>query len=453
MAQKSAASGIVVPMSAHRSKTDRQGNPVTGGTAEAIALFDAAIDALNVYTGDPVALADAAIEAAPDFALAHILKAYLFALATEPEATVEAKAIAAHARTLPLGDREAALLGALDRLLAGNWTQAAVALDRHGALYPRDLLGLQAGHLMDFYRANARDLRDRIARALPHWSADMPGYGIVLGMYAFGLEESGDYARAEATDREAVSRDPRDCWAHHAVAHLMEMQGRSQDGIGWMRAREAHWSGPDNFFRVHNWWHLALYHMDLEDTEAALALYDGPIRADKSGVVLDLVDASALLWRLHMTGTDVGDRWTELAEAWDAHADGGSYPFNDWHAVMAYLGAGRDKEVDRILKGFGKAAGAETAEWSKRTGKPLVEGFTAFFRGDYGTAVETLHGARYIANGFGGSNAQRDIIDWTLTEAAVRSGETAIAEAFANERLAAKPFSPMNRAFRARIAV
>ena len=80
---------------------------------------------------------------------------------------------------------------------------------------------------MDFYRANARDMRDRIARALPRWSPSTPGYSVVLGMYAFGLEEAGDYVRAEATGRAALDAEPLDCWAHHAVAHVMEMQGRA----------------------------------------------------------------------------------------------------------------------------------------------------------------------------------------------------------------------------------
>ena len=64
-----------------------------GVNGTAIEHFDAAVRAFNIYRGDPVALADQAIEAAPDFAMAHILKAYLFGLATEPEATAEAKAI------------------------------------------------------------------------------------------------------------------------------------------------------------------------------------------------------------------------------------------------------------------------------------------------------------------------------------------------------------------------
>jgi hypothetical protein len=228
----------------------------------------------------------------------------------------------------------------------------------------------------------------------------------------------------------------------------MEMQGRAEDGIGWMIAREPYWSGDDNFFKVHNWWHRSLYHLELGQANEVFALYDGPIRKERSAGALDMADASALLWRLQMCGHDVGERWQELASAWDEHADGLSYPFNDWHAVMAYLGAGRHEQVERIASGFRANAGAaETDEWGRKTALPLVTGFTAFWRGDYETAATQLYGARHIANTFGSSHAQRDIIDWTLTEATVRGGLTSMAEALAGERLALRPHSPINRSF------
>lgn len=430
---------------------DAHGNTLSGATAEAVELFNGAVEAFNIYRDDPVGLLDRAVEAAPEFAMAHILKAHLFGLTTEPAATREAKAILGTVKSLRLSDREASHVAALDLLLAGEWTAAAIALDRHNANHPHDIVALQSGHLMDFYRGNARNLRDRIARVLPKWSADAPGYPVLLGMHAFGLEETGDYGRAEDVGRRAVDLQPLDCWAHHAVAHVMEMQGRAEDGIDWMTAREPHWSGDDNFFRVHNWWHRSLCHLDLGQAREALALYDGPIRQDRSMVALDMVDASALLWRLHLSGHDVGNRWQELAGAWDSHADGHTYPFNDWHAVMAYLGAGRHKEVDRIINAYRTgAAASETARWGKKTTLPLVEGFVAFWRRDYEAAADRLHGARFIANSFGGSHAQRDIIDWTLTEAAVRGNLTGMAEALASERLALKPHSPVNKSFLSR---
>ncbi|WP_111413032.1 tetratricopeptide repeat protein [Billgrantia lactosivorans] len=431
--------------------TDRQGNTLSGANAEALNLYSRAVEAFNLYRGDPVTPLDQAIEAAPDFAMARIFRAYLFTLATEPEAAAAARADVTAVASCRLNDREASLVAALAPLLAGEWSAGAIALDRHNMRYPRDLLALQAGHLVDFYRANARNLRDRIARVLPHWSPEIPGYSIVLGLYAFGLEETGAYAQAEVTGRDALARQPLDCWAHHAVAHVMEMQGRAEDGIGWMLAREPHWAGDDNFFQVHNWWHLALCHLDLGQTEQALALYDGPIRQGTSTMALDMVDASALLWRLQLTGQEVGSRWQELAACWDLHADGRLYPFNDWHAVMAYLGAGRHDQVERLLTALkADETRREASVWARQIGLPLVEGFTAFWRGDYGTALERLYPARFIANGFGGSHAQRDIIDWTLTEAALRGGYRDVAQGLAQERLAIKPFSPLNRAFLSR---
>src|SRR5690606_27809585 len=168
---------------------DAQGNPLSGATPELANLFDQAVAAFNLYRGDPVGLLDQAIAAAPGFAMAHIFKAHLLGLATEPGATREAKAIIDTVRTLPLSEREASHVEAIELMVAGEWTGAATALDRHNFDYPHDMVALQSGHLMDFYRASARGLRDRLARVLPKWSADLPGYSILLGMHAFGLEE------------------------------------------------------------------------------------------------------------------------------------------------------------------------------------------------------------------------------------------------------------------------
>ena len=156
--------------------TDRQGNALSGATADAVGLFDQAVEAFNIYRGDPIALLDKAIEAAPDFTMAHILKAHLYAVATEPEATTGARAIVSRTKTMAVNEREAPHIAALCLVLDGHWTAAAIALDHHNIRSPHDLVALQVGHLMDFYRANARDLRDRIARALPKWSPDVPGY-------------------------------------------------------------------------------------------------------------------------------------------------------------------------------------------------------------------------------------------------------------------------------------
>lgn len=432
--------------------TDTQGNELAGATPDAAAIYCHAIEAFNLYRGDPLALLDTAIGLAPDFSMAYIVKAYLLGVATEPEATAEASAIVHGLKGRSLNPREHSHVSALQQLVNGNWTRAALLLDRHNMVYPFDLVALQAGHLVDFYRANARNLRDRIARILPQWSDTVPGYSLLLGMYAFGLEENGDFRRAEDMGRQAVDIQPLDCWAHHAVAHVMEMQGRAEDGIGWMITRHHHWAGDDNFFKVHNVWHQCLFYLDIDQPHKAVALYDRWIRNGHSTVALDLVDASALLWRLSLLGVDVGDRWVELAECWDLHVPGSNYPFNDWHAAMAYAGAGRGDDLTHLLATLEVSGqgNTETARWTRETGIPLIQGFEAFWQGDYRQAAERLFDAGFIANSFGGSNAQRDIIELTTTEAALRGNLQEMGQALAHGRLALKPRGAINRQLLAR---
>ncbi|MEP1214834.1 MAG: tetratricopeptide repeat protein [Marinobacter sp.] len=429
--------------------TDRQGNALQGANAQSAELYGQALEAFNVYRDDPVALIDQAIAHSPDFAMARIFKAYVLGLATEPQANEEARAIVNALTARRVTEREASLLSALRLLLEGHWTKAAIVLDWHNMEYPHDLLAIQAGHLMDFYRANAQNLRDRPGRVLSRWTEGTPGYSVLLGMHAFGLEETGYYARAEETGRRAVDLEPLDCWAHHAVAHVMEMQGRAEDGVGWMITRYPHWSGDNNFFKVHNVWHQCLFYMDIGQANKALALYDRNIRGTRSTVALDLVDASALLWRLQLAGADVGGRWEELATCWDIHMEGSNYPFNDWHAAMAYAGAGRYKDLARVIASLQKLAidGSEVALWAREYGIPLVKGFTSFEQGRYREAAEFLYPCMFISNGFGGSHAQRDIISVTLTEAALRGSLGSVAEALASGRVANRSRGVINNLF------
>jgi hypothetical protein len=84
---------------------------------------------------------------------------------------------------------------------------------------------------------------------------------------------------------------------------------------------------------------------------------------------------------------------------------------------------------------------------SREIGLPACEGLAAFGRGDYLQAIELLLPLRAKANRFGGSHAQRDLFSWTLTEAAVRLGNRALADAFVAERLSWKSESPVNRSW------
>src|SRR5262249_7608362 len=145
------------------------------------------------------------------------------------------------ARPLPLNEREGAHLAALTHLLQGARTAAVAVLDRHLMRYPFDLMAHQGAVLIDGFLGRFHCIRDRSARALPFWSKHQSGYATLLAFHAFGCEEAGDYVRAEDESRAAAELEPVSFWPHHTVAHVMEMTGRPEDGLGWMAAREKLW--------------------------------------------------------------------------------------------------------------------------------------------------------------------------------------------------------------------
>jgi tetratricopeptide (TPR) repeat protein len=428
---------------------DAQGHRLSGATTAAVAAYDDAVRAFNLVHGDAVALFDAAREAAPEFAMAHLGKAWVFALANDPGLRTRAAALVETARPLRLNEREEAHLAALSHLCRGARAAAVAVLDRHLMHYPLDLVAHQGAALTDGFLGRFQWVRDRSARALPLWSKDRPGYATVLAFHGFGLEESGDYARAEEESRAAAELEPLSFWPHHTVAHVMEMTGRPEDGIGWMAAREALWSTPGHLNQVHIWWHRALFHLELGQYDAALAIYDGPLRATQRPVALSLTNASALLWRLDIIGCDIGERWRELAALWEGHADGKCLVFADIHAAMAELRSGREAPVERRLAAMRETAAgeAEAAGLYRNVGIPIVEGLAAFHRGAYADAVELLLQTRFDLWQIGGSHAQRDVVDWTLTEAAIRAGQRDVALSLAHQRLATRPRSAPNRRF------
>ncbi len=433
---------------------DDQGHRLSGASAAAATAYDEAVRAFSLVHGDVIGLFDAAREAAPRFAMAHLGKAWVYALANDPGLMTEAKALLETARPLILNEREQAHLAALSQVVAGARAAAVAVLDRHLMHYPFDLVAHQAAALCDGFLGRFPWVRDRSARALPLWSKDQPGYATLLAFHGFGLEEAGDYARAEDESRAAAELEPMSFWPHHTVAHVMEMTGRPEDGLGWMTAREALWSTPGHANQVHIWWHKALFHLELGQYEAALALFDGPMRATQRPLALSLTNATALLWRLDTLGHDrglsgLGDRWRALADLWQDHADGKCLVFADIHAAMAELRSGREGLVERRLEAMRETAASrvEAADLYRTVGIPVVEGLAAFHRGAYTAAVDLLMPVRVDLWRIGGSHAQRDVVDWTLAEAALRAGQRAVALALAHERLATRPRSVPNRRF------
>ncbi len=420
---------------------DQLGLDVSGATPAGLPAYQAALDAFKCFTGDPLALVDQALAADPGLTMAHAFRAWLHLLGTEPTGLQAAIDACNAALDLPANERERMHLQAARLLAHGHWHEAGRVLEDLTLLYPRDLLALQAGHQVDFFTGNQRMLRDRIARALPAWQRQMPGYHAVLGMHAFGLEEGGDYAQAERQGKLALELEPRDGWAWHAVAHVLEMRNDAAGGIDWLAPNARTWA-DGSFLAVHNWWHLALFHLELGQEAEVLGLYDAHV-ATGSGVTLELIDASAMLWRLQLRGVDVGPRWEALADLWQAHGRPGLYAFNDFHMMMAFVGAGREAQQPAVLDAQLAAMERDddNAVFTREVGYAATHAIQAHGPGDFARCVQLLRSVRSQAQRFGGSHAQRDVIDLTLLHAARRAGQGALASGLQAERHLLRPKS------------
>jgi tetratricopeptide (TPR) repeat protein len=426
--------------------TDLRGVPVSTSDRATLDIFEQAIVEFQSYVGDAVGTIDRALETRPDFALGHAFK--VAALATFGEARffeLARPSLAALEALVERGtanDRERALAVALRRLIDGDWHGASVLFDRALLANPRDIIALQTAHLFDFARGDALNLRNRVTRVLPAWSRDVPGFSYVLGLHAFGLEECNQYDEALATAQRALEIEPHDAWAVHAGLHTMEMRGQIDEGVRWLETRQPQWA-PNNGFAFHNHWHLALLYLDRDDIPRVLEIFDRDIYPEPVDIAYTLVDASALLWRLHLLGIDVTSRFERVAAVWQTKLDGerGFYAFNDIHALLAFAALGREDAIARVSRDLESTAvgGSTNAAMTREVGIPLARGITAFAKGRYGQCVSELESVRDIAHRFGGSHAQRDILTLTIIEAALRGGQREVARHYLNERIVQRP--------------
>lgn len=432
---------------------DGFGAPVSHNNQHDIDEFHRAAVLMLGYAPDPVAIIREVLERSPDFIMARCFLAGMYLVASNKE---RQKDLAAQYHLLaPLFDkaneRERGHIKAIKLWIDGDFYAASQAYADILFDHPRDLCALQFGHQTDFLLGHVSSTRDRPARVMSHWSEADPEYSYILGMQAFGMEEAGHYQQAEARALQCVSLNPKDTWGVHALAHCYEMQGKTKNGISFMQDCEDKWAN-DNYLSIHNRWHLSLYWIENCEFETALQMHDQYMAVSPQSEMMDMHDSAALLWRLHLDGVDVGERWVPAANNYENYLDQAYMPFNDMHAMMSMVATGRDQQADKLVAALEDNLDGSTASSDiiKLAGLPIVKGIRAFGRADYETAKTLLANARHNAHMIGGSIAQRDVINLTLLEAAIRSGDQSMANGLLAERTLMKPSSPLSDMFGAR---
>jgi hypothetical protein len=414
---------------------DARGLAVTSDSAGCVAALDRTAESYLAFRADMGAQVNAAVEADPAAPLPHVMKGYLGMLLSNANALGMVDDCLNAARAAAQGNaREQLHLRALDAWRAARNTDAIAAWEAILAQWPADLIALRLAHFSNFWtQGNARGMRASVERILPAWSPAAPGYGYVLGMHSFGCEEAGDYALAERQGRAALDANPGDLWAVHAVAHVMEMQGRHDDGARWVAQHEARTDGATNF-KFHLAWHRALFLLDGGKQDEVFQAYDRKVRDLSSPLVqaqpdlyIDVQNAASLLMRLELLGADVGGRWKELADRAERRIGDHVVVFTAPHWMMALAADGRFLKCAALLEAmreYGAQSGASEAEVVAKVAIPAAEAVLAHRRGEWNRAVDALFPVRREIVRLGGSHAQRDILWQFLTDAAVKGGRT-----------------------------
>ena len=354
-------------------RQDIFGQDTTLASSEALDAWNSTMLAFLAHgAATPTHLAKT-LEAAPDYALAHAAKGMFFLLLGRSELVATARDALAEARRAADGGganaRERRYVDALEAYLDGAPSKAIAVFEQVLDAHPADALAAKLSHAIRFILGDSEGMRASIERVLPVCGPGHAAHGYLQGCHAFALEETGEYAAAEAAGRRGLDAASDDAWGLHAVAHVFDMTGNAKAGLGWLEGRETAWAHCNNF-RFHVWWHKALMHLDCGDYETAMALYDNEVRAEKTDDYRDISNAASLLSRLELEGVEVGDRWEELAEVSMSRTEDGCLIFADLHYLLALVGGRRDEAVATLTARLYRDARAAKTELQERMARP-----------------------------------------------------------------------------------
>lgn len=430
--------------------TDVRGLELSTNSPEAVEHFNASIAANAEYRLSAGDLMAKAIEADPNFTMAHCVMGYYLKSAeafAPPEASMESL-LAAEATNLDnVTPRERASVAALRAWIENRQDDAIAIWDSILDDHPTDLLTLQLVHYRNFWHGKAIAIKDSVARAFHAWDKSMPNFSNVLGMYSFGYNENGDKVRGLELGLQAIEINPDDLWAMHAVSHVYHDTGEKDKGIALLTGDKPEWDDR-NAIREHLRWHESILHWDKGDYTRVLELYDNHVAKAITPFYLDIQNTAAVLWRLESAGIDVGNRWQDLSDVVAQRVVTRNLPFTDVHLAMVL---GRTGEKDRMkqlissIRSDSKSARNAHELSSSETDLAVCEAVDAYCQGDYKEAINKLLPGRWNAyRSIGASDAQRDVINVMLGQAALKANESSLARSIFAQRVQAKPSSQLS---------
>lgn len=399
---------------------DGLGNPLSLTDPVSLRLVDDFVMGFVACEARAASLALAAHEDDDPYLLACQAALQMFAESRAAAASARPFIERAQARAARATPRERRFIAAVAAWVAGDPHTAIRLHEEQAREFPRDLVSVKLGQYHCFNLGDGPGMLRLALAALPQ-AADLPW---LHGMLAFGYEQCHLLRKAEASARRAIALLRAEPWAHHALAHVMLTEGRLAEGLAFMQEMSETWVGLNSFMYTHNWWHLALFLIELGRGGEALAVYDRHCWGVVKDYSQDQIGAVSLLARLELAGAEVGDRWQDVAAYLAGRTQDQVLPFLDLQYLYGLARAGRP-EADALLHAIEafapRAPEATRAAW-QHVAVPAAHGLLAHARGDAAGAVAQLGAALPRMVEIGGSHAQRELFEQIYLDALLRLG-------------------------------
>jgi tetratricopeptide (TPR) repeat protein len=398
---------------------DRYGNPLGTQSAEAAASYVQGVDHILANTFGGVEAMAHAVALDAQFALGHIGHARALMYANDMGG---ARAAVDRAAALSDGssDRERSQIQIYVLLMGGKPVEARAAVQAHVRDWPRDALVAQL-NCQVFGLIGFSGCAGREAEMLAYTSALAPAYGEdwwFLSVHAQSLCENGRPDRALEVMERSLALYDGNANASHFKAHALYEMGQTAQGRtyldDWMEGYD-----PRGLLHGHLSWHAALWALEQGDMTAFWRWYDGgvgPGTGPGSALPINvLTDAAALLWRAELAGQNIApERWhTVSAYATERFANPGQ-SFADMHAALAHAMAGDGAALAKLAEAS-RGFAADLV-------RPVARGWQAVARQDWDGALEALTPVMADHARFGGSRAQRDLLELTWMLCLMRLG-------------------------------
>ena len=423
---------------------DLRGHRLSSTNDIALAACNMGVESFNRNRADAMDHLDAAITADSDFALPKLVKAWILQSARDVNHAEGIRTLvdSAEACVEASDDRSRAYLSAVKLAHSGRGIEAATILEALLNRYPTDLLAHRLIQSELFWNGRARWMLNITEKAAPFWSEDVEGYASFLACRAFSSEEAGQYSQAESYGRQAVELDNTEPWGAHAVAHVLYMQGRHEEGDEWLKALSSNW-GAANQLRHHLWWHLCLFLLESGEFERICTLLttelrnpDSPLVRAAPAATMDIQNVASLLLRLELRGVDVEEHWCVLADICAQRVNNHTNAFGNLHDMIVLAATGQFDKAEELLRNldaFIESGNGSLFTTYRVAGIAACQAMLAHRKKEYSKVIATLSPVRHDLPLLGGSHVQRDLLYQVLIDAACRVGKSDLVSVYIND--------------------